>query len=59
MYILEKKKLVFSQINTHSLGPGVEDTDVTASKKSYLQQETRMGWLALRTRSGSRALNTR
>lgn len=42
-YILEEQKLVFSQISTYSLGPGVVHTDVTPSKKSYMQQETRMG----------------
>ena len=31
-----EQKLVFSQISTHSLGPGVDDTDVTPSKKSSL-----------------------
>lgn len=31
-----EQKLVFSQISTHSLGPRVDDTDVTPSKKSSL-----------------------
>ena len=31
-----EQKLVFSQISTHSLGPGVDHTDVTPSKKSSL-----------------------